>query len=97
MSGLTTMMLTEHFGSGVDDFIATVASATSDDDVLAYVRSQITPEQLATWEAFIAVREPRGGDRVAALGVYPWLGERPDLILNLDVLEEDDRRTFAAG
>jgi hypothetical protein len=40
------------------------------------------------------VRQPRNGDRVAALETYPWLGERPDLIVGLDVLAEDDIRHF---
>jgi hypothetical protein len=76
-------------------FVEAVAAAANDDDVAAFVTAHTSPEKIATWNAFVAAREPRNGDRVAALENYPWLGERPDLIVTLDILEEDDRRTFA--
>lgn len=95
LRGFTTHML-EHLGISEDAFVAAVASATSDDDVVAFVRANTTPEKIAAWNAFVSARQPRNGDRVSALEIYPWLNERPDLILGLDVLEEDDVRYFAA-
>jgi hypothetical protein len=44
----------------------------------------------------VSHRLPRGGDRAEAIGAYPWLADRAELPLALDVLEEDDRRAFAA-
>jgi hypothetical protein len=93
--GFTGMML-DTLGIPADAFVAAVAAATTDEAVVAFVTSQTTPEKIAAWNAFVSQRQPRNGDRVAALETYPWLGERPDLILGLDVLDEDDRRYFAA-
>jgi hypothetical protein len=92
--GFTGMML-ETLGITADAFVAAVAAAATDDDVVAYVTAQTTPEKIDAWNAFVLQRQPRNGDRVAALEIYPWLGERPDLIVGLDVLDEDDRRYFA--
>jgi hypothetical protein len=93
LRGFTTMML-EHLGITEAAFVAAVAAASSDDDVLAFVNEHTSSAQVAAWNAFVAVRQPRNGDRVAALETYPWLGERPDLIVGLDVLAEDDIRHF---
>lgn len=95
MRGFTTRML-DHLGITEDTFRAAVAEAETDDDVGAFVRANTTPEKITAWNAFVSAREPRDGDRVAALEVYPWLGERPDLVFGLDVLEEDDVRYFSA-
>jgi hypothetical protein len=95
MRGFTTMML-EHLGITMDVFCGAVASAENEDDVVTFMLANTTPEKIAAWNAFVSKRQPRNGDRVSALEVYPWLGERPDLILGLDVLEEDDKRYFAA-
>jgi hypothetical protein len=95
LHGFTTQML-DHLGMTEDAFRAAVAAATTDDDVAAFVLANTTPEKIAAWTAYITARRPRNGDRVAALEIYPWLGERPDIILGLDVLEEDDKRYFAA-
>jgi hypothetical protein len=92
--GFTRRML-DALGISEHAFIEAVATADTDDDVVAYVTAHTSPERIATWNAFVAAREPRNGDRVAALENYPWLGERPDLIVTLDILEEDDRRFFA--
>ena len=94
IAGFTQMML-DTLGISLDEFQAVVASAPGDDDVAAFVVEKSTPEKRAEWNAFAAQRRPRNGDRAAALEVYPWLNERPDLILALDVLEEDDRQLFA--
>jgi hypothetical protein len=93
--GFTTMML-DTFGIAADAFVAAVAAAATDDDVVSYVRANTTQAKIEEWNAWSDTREPRGGDRVAALESYPWLGERPDLIYGLDVLEEDDVRHFSS-
>jgi hypothetical protein len=94
LPGFTGMML-ETLGIGEAAFVSAVAAAASDDDVVAFVAAHTTPEKIAAWNAHVSQRRPRNGDRVAALEVYPWLAERPDLILGLDVLAEDDRQYFA--
>lgn len=94
--GFTTRML-EKLGITPDDFIAAVAAANSDDDVLAYVRERTAQAQIDEWNAFTKVSQPRNGDRTEAQKIFTWLGERPDLTLTLDILEEDDKRHYAAG
>jgi Domain of unknown function (DUF5069) len=93
--GFTQMML-ERLGITAEAFTVAVAAAESDAEVGAFVRQNTTQAKIDDWNGWAATREPRGGDRVAALENYPWLGERPDLRIGLDVLEEDDKRYFAA-
>ncbi len=81
---LTQSMLDE-LGVTLDVFTLAVA---------AFLREHARPGSYDRWNAFISTCEPRGGNRAEALTVFPWLGERPDLVLILDVLTEDDRRTF---
>jgi hypothetical protein len=95
VTGLTTRML-EKLGITPDDFIAAVAAAKSDDDVLAYVRGHATQAQIDEWNAFASAFQPRNGDRAEAQKIFTWLGERPDLTQALDILEEDDKRNYAA-
>ena len=92
--GISTMMF-DALGIELDDFRAAVADAADDDGVARFVEHATSPERIAAWNAMLAARLPRGGDRNAAYESYPWLRERPDLPLVLDVLEEDDRRHFA--
>jgi len=91
--GFSAMML-KTLGIDVDAFTDAVAAASTDDDVAAFVRGSASPDGIAEWNGFILARLPRNGDRNAAYEVFPWLRERPDLILALDVLEEDDRQLF---
>jgi hypothetical protein len=95
LRGFTQHML-DMLGITQEAFVEVVAVAASDDDVLTSILARTSPEQIATWNAWVSARQPRNGDRVAALESYPWLGERPELQLGLDVLEEDDNRYFAA-
>jgi hypothetical protein len=95
IAGLTQLML-DTLGIPLDAFSAAVADAANDDAVAAYVRAHAAPGAPERWNAIVAAREPRNGNRSEALTVYPWLAERPDLVLVLDVLEEDDHRHFAA-
>ena len=95
INGFSKMML-DKLGITDEDFIIRVGAAASDEDIAAFVRSVATPESMSAWNEYARVREPGGGDRATALMRYPWLNERPDLILALDILEEDDRRLFNA-
>ena len=83
-------------GVPLDAFTLAVSAADDDDEVAAFLREQAPRSKYATWNAVLCAREPRGGNRAEALTVYPWLAERPDLVLVLDVLEEDDKRSFSA-
>ena len=94
IEGFTVMML-DILEIALDDFRAEVERAQSDAEIERYVLGRSSEKRRARWEAFIAAREPRGGNRAEALVAYPWLHERPDLILALDVLAEDDARLFA--
>ena len=94
IAGFSQMLLD---GLGIDlvDFTAAVADAENDAAVAGFVTAATSADRIAEWNAFVLARLPRGGDREAAYEVYPWLRERPDLVLALDVLEEDDRQHFA--
>jgi hypothetical protein len=92
--GFTAWML-DMLGVPLDDFVKAVTEAESDDDVAAFMRSRVAPEKYGEWNAFAVKREPRNGNRAEALEAYPWLRDRPDLIVAVDILEEDDRQMFA--
>jgi hypothetical protein len=92
--GFSEMMF-ETLGIELDAFRAAVADAANDDGVAAFVTASTSPDRIAAWNALVLARLPRNGDRNAAYEAYPWLRERPDLILAVDVLEEDDRQHFA--
>ncbi len=94
IAGFTQMML-DALGISLDSFTFAVKNATSDEDVAAFVRRSTMAQERTKWNAFIEAREPRGGNRSEAIVVYPWLAARPDLILALDVLAEDDKQIFA--
>ncbi|MDP9106911.1 MAG: DUF5069 domain-containing protein [Candidatus Eremiobacteraeota bacterium] len=90
-----SQMLLDGLGIDLVHFTAAVSDARDDAGVAAFVTASSSPDRIAEWNALILARLPRNGDRAAALEVYPWLRERPDLVLALDVLEEDDRQHFA--
>ena len=93
--GVTGGML-DRFGISHDAFIAAVGSAASEAEVVAFVRRHASQATIDEWNAFVRAREPRGNrDLPEVLESYPWLKEHPDLRLVLDVLAEDDRRSFA--
>jgi hypothetical protein len=92
--GFTEAML-EHLSISLGDFTEAVRRAATDDDVAAFVLARTKPEDIAAWNAFVGAREPGGGDRAVAIQRYPFLAARPDLILALDVLLEDDRLAYA--
>ena len=88
-------MLLEALGIELDDFRAAVADAANDEAVAAFVNASTSAGRVEKWNALVLARLPRNGDRNAAYEAYPWLRGRPDLVLALDVLEEDDRQHFA--
>ncbi len=94
MEGFTEDML-ERLGISADDFISTVRDASSDEEVAAYVAQRNGASAIAAWNDYVVHRKPFGDDRAAAVARFPFLAERPDLVYALDVLEEDDRLTFA--
>jgi hypothetical protein len=94
IEGFTEMMLDE-FGIPLADFTACVRNAGSDEDVAAFVAARAKPGSVEVWNAFLRERLPARGDRAVAEQRYPWLASRPDMILALDVLLEDDRLAFS--
>jgi hypothetical protein len=92
----TTWML-DAFGKTVDGFVAAVAAARTDDDVARWLLTDTAPDAVAQWNAHILQRKPRDGSREAALAVFPWLADHPDMTLVIDILVEDDRRHFASA
>jgi len=94
IEGLTQTML-DTLGVSLDAFTLAVSAADDDGEVAAFLREHAAPGSFESWNALVAKREPRGGNRAEALEIYPWLKDRPDLILVLDVLAEDDALSFA--
>jgi hypothetical protein len=94
IDGFTEMML-EELGITVEAIATVVASAATDGDVAAYVTAHAKPGGIAAWNAFALNREIYRGDRAAAEAEIPWLKDRQDIRLTLDLLAEDDRLSFA--
>ena len=94
IAGFTQMML-DMLGISLDSFTFAVAKAAGDEDIASFIRTNTMAQERTKWNVFIEAREPRGGNRAEAIVVYPWLAARPDLILALDVLDEDDRQRSA--
>jgi hypothetical protein len=84
-------------GIPLNEFTLAVAAADDEAEVAGFVRARCSPDAYAAWNERLRAWLPRAGNRAEAIEIYPWLAERPDLILVLDVLEEDDRLAFAAA
>ncbi len=95
LTGITERLV-EAFGKTLDGLVVAVAAATDDDDVADWLLLDAPPNAAATWQAWILARTPKGGGREQALELYPWVADHPDMTLTLDILVEDDRRTFSA-
>lgn len=93
ITGFSEQML-ETLGISLAAFTDAVRRAQNDADVAAFVSSASSAEARERWNMFINAREPLGGNREEAYGIFPWLRSRPDLVLALDVLAEDDVQTF---
>ena len=87
--GFTETML-ENFGIGVDDFVAAVRDASTDDDVAAWVRAHAVPGGVDAWIAFATNREIYNGDRAEAIADYPYLADHPELVYSLDFLDYNE-------
>jgi hypothetical protein len=94
IQGFTTMML-EKLGIGVAELTTAVAEASSDEDVAAYIGTHARAGGADEWNAFALHREIFNGDRAAAIAEIPWLADHPEIRMSLDLLAEDDRRSFA--
>ncbi|GAC1299815.1 MAG: hypothetical protein NVSMB19_04960 [Vulcanimicrobiaceae bacterium] len=93
IAGFTETMLTM-FGIELADFTEVVRTAASDDDVAAFVTPRVAADAVARWHAYALARKPRGGNRDEAIAAYPFLAGRADLGASVDVLAEDDERSF---
>jgi len=87
-------MMLDALGISLESFTSCVAKANDDEDVARFIRTNTMAQERTKWNTFLEAREPRGGNRVEAIETYPWLASRPDLILALDVLAEDDKQIF---
>lgn len=96
ITGLSGHML-ERLGISEEEMREAVVRAESDEDVLAFVRERVSDEKLVAIDAFLKrVELKHVPDREYFDGVYAeTLRARPDLVVLLDVIEEDDRRAFA--
>ncbi|GAC1409180.1 MAG: hypothetical protein NVSMB64_17900 [Candidatus Velthaea sp.] len=93
-TGGTTEVMLATLGLSLESFTAAVTTAQSDADVATFISRHVPAAKYEVWNALLAERLPRGGNRREALEVYPWLKDRPDLVFLVDILEEDDRRQF---
>lgn len=84
--GFTETML-KKFGVTVDDFVAAVRDAQSDDDVVAWVKAHATPGGIEAWNQFANNREIYNGDRAEAIADYPYLADHAELVYSLDFLD----------
>jgi hypothetical protein len=96
IEGFTTRML-DKLGIGVAQITSAVAAAATDDEVATFVTQHAVAGGREAWNTYALGREIFDGDRAAAEAEIPWLAARPDIRLSLDLLAEDDRRTFTAG
>jgi hypothetical protein len=93
IDGFTIYML-EHLNISLEAFVEAVRAASSDDEVAAFVVAHTDATRIAAWRAYVFDRKPFHGDREKAIGMFPFLADRQDLVYSLDVLAEDDRLTY---
>ena len=61
------------------------------------MRKHADQAKVDEWNAWVKDREPRGNRNLPeVLEIYPWLKDKPELRLVLDILAEDDRRIYVA-
>lgn len=76
-------------------FFEAVTSAASDREIAVFVQKNVSPSNIAAWNEFVSAEAPSDEVRLGVIAAYPWLKDRPDLVLGIDILEEDDRQYFA--
>lgn len=94
--GYSTQML-EQLGANPDEFVAAVAAAASDADVVAWLRAHVDTAQYARWNAYLLARTI--GDiapdvRSGFLSRYPFAATMPLSTRIVDIHEQDDRGCF---
>jgi len=99
LPGFSTQML-EQIGVKSDEFIAAVAAAASDADVVAWLRMHADTAQYARWNAYVLARSV--GDlapdvRTGFLSRYPFAATMPLSARLVDIQEQDDRACFPPG
>jgi hypothetical protein len=72
LDGFTTEMLTA-LGISLADFVEAVATAKSDDEVIAFIHRCATPGGVDTWNTYVRNREVYEGNREEAIAENPWL------------------------
>jgi len=94
MEGLSVTMLGQ-LEIAVDAFIAAVAEAEHEADVLAYVNENTTPEKIGAWNKWISEFVAFGGDEQQIRGMFPWFdAHQQQSLIALDLLHADDQRVF---
>ena len=86
IEGFTEQML-DNFGIKVEDFTKAVGAASTDADVVAYVRKNAKSGGIDEWNGFVTKREIYNGDRAEALADFPWLADHPELVYSVDFLD----------
>lgn len=94
MRGLSLRLL-EWLGVEEDAIRAAVASAKTDDDVAAWLRTQTDASKYPEFSRRLRERSTDDVDKDAFYQTYPWMRERTDTVKLFDVMLEDDRRMFA--
>ena len=93
MEGFSDMML-ERFCIATETLTAAVAKAATDDEIGAIVHRDAAPGSIEAWNEFATNRKLYNGDRDEAIADHPWLAQHPEIVLTLDFVDADDRRSF---
>lgn len=77
-----------------EEFVAAVREAQSDDDVAAFVRARVDPGRIERIDATIGTLSVAQVTQELRERFVRTYGERPPGELIIDVLAQDDRKTF---
>lgn len=91
--GISARLL-EWLGVDEDAIRGAVASATTDDDVAAWLRAHTDASKYQEFNRRMLARTTDDVDKEAFYQTYPWMLERSGTIKLFDVMLEDDRMTF---
>lgn len=90
-----SLRLLEWLGVEEDAIREAVAAAKTDDDVAAWLRTKTDASKYPEFNRRLSERSTDDVDKEAFYETYPWARERKGAIKLFDVIEEDDRMTFA--